>query len=224
MPEVGAGRPPDFDDEEFPRIVRVRDVLVVPSPGHRAKPDEWLQHRAVDGPVDLGNGVILERLRDDDVAEQVIHASVPRGLNHEPARQFGQLYSFWREIPEAEWDAPGMFNWDPTLAIGETLVISRLVLDNAHSWEFAGRVFDRDDRHRRIAPMLGWSDRVAFRARTTRFWFTDADAAELRSLTSTGTAASRASSPTAFTARSGKRSARSLPLPHRGGLSHRHRA
>ncbi len=49
--------------------------------------------RAIDGPVDLGNGVMLERLRADDVAEQVIHASLPRGLRHEPTRQFGQLYS-----------------------------------------------------------------------------------------------------------------------------------
>ena len=182
MPQIGVGRPPegdDWDELEFPRIVLVRDILVIPSPGHRADPEEWMQNRAVDGPVDLGNGVMLERLRDDDVAEQVIHASVPRGLNHEPVRQFGQLYSFWRAIPEAEWNDQGMFSWDSSQAIGEAVVMSRLVLDNAHSWEFAGRVFDRDNNHRTIAPMLGWDDRVAYRARATRFWFTEAEAVEL---------------------------------------------
>jgi hypothetical protein len=56
------------------------------------------------------------------------------------------------------------------------------VLDNAHGWEFAGRVLDRGDGHRTIAPLYGWDDRVAYRARTARFWFTDAEATELRQL------------------------------------------
>ena len=135
MPQIGAGRPPDadaWDESQFPRMVRVRDVLVIPSPGHRANPEECMEYHEVEGPVDLGNGVMLERLRDDDVAEQVIHASTPRGLNHEPMRQFGQLYSFWREIPEGEWNGQGMYDWDTTQAIGEAIVISRLVRDNAH--------------------------------------------------------------------------------------------
>lgn len=55
-----------------PAITMVRDVLVVPSPGHRANPDEWMKYRALDGPVDLGNGVMLERLWADDLAEEVI--------------------------------------------------------------------------------------------------------------------------------------------------------
>jgi hypothetical protein len=186
MPNIGAGRPPELegDDPGFPEIALVRDVLAIPSPGHVADPDEWMEHRAVDGPVDLGNGVMLERLRADDIAEQVIHASLPRGLRHEPTRQFGQLYSFWREIPAEEWqaDLQHMDNWDPSQALSEAVVLSRFVLDNAHGYEFAGRVFDRDDDHRRIAPLTGYDGRTAYRARRTRFWFTDADAAELRTL------------------------------------------
>ncbi len=186
MPHLGAGRPrgEDWDEPKFPEIALVRDLLVIPSPGHLADPDEWMEHRAVDGPVDLGNGVMLERLRADDLAEQVIHASLPRGLNHEPTRQFGQLYSFWREISAEEWqaDLQHMDNWDPSQALSEAVVLSRLVLDNAHSYEFAGRVFDRDDGHRWIAPLSGHDGRTAYRARKTRFWFTDADAAQLRTL------------------------------------------
>jgi Apea-like HEPN len=188
MPQIGAGRPPDADDWDepaFPEMELVRDVLVIPSPGYLAGPDEWLANRAVDTAVGLGNGVMLERIRTIDgvdLAEQVIHASVPRGLSFEPVRQFGQLYSFWREIPEAEWDGPGMFNWDTTLAIREAVGISRLVIDNGHSFEYAGRVFDRDDGHRRIAPLHAYDSRTAHRARKSRFWFTEPEAQELRTL------------------------------------------
>jgi hypothetical protein len=177
----------DANEPGLPRTATIRDVLAIASPGHRAEPEEWLAHRAVEGPIDLGNGVKLERLRGDDadLAEQVIHASVPRGLNFEPVRQFGQLYSFWREIAEEEWRADNeqsMFLWDPARAIGEAVVLSRLVLDNAHSYEFAGRVIDRTDGYRKIAPLTGYDGRVAYRARKARFWFTDAEATELRTL------------------------------------------
>src|SRR4249920_2656234 len=107
MPQIGVDRPQElggWDEPESPRITRVRDLLVIPSPGHRAQPQEWLDNPPVEEAVDLGNGVFVERLRDpnDDVAEQVIHASIPRGLHHDPTRQFGQMYSFWRDVPETE--------------------------------------------------------------------------------------------------------------------------
>jgi hypothetical protein len=185
VPQIRALGPEDVDNEdEFPRIDLVRDVLVIPSPGHRANEQEWIDDPPTDGPVDLGNGVFLQRLRgdNDDLAEQVIHASFPRGLNHDATRQFGQLYSFWREIPEAKWDGPQMFAWDPSQAITEVIALSRFVLDNAHGFEFAGRVLDRTDGRRRIAPLTGYDGRSAYRARKDRFWFTTAEAETLRAL------------------------------------------
>jgi hypothetical protein len=180
MPQIGAGRPHDpLDDDDFPRTVRVRDILVIPSPGHRADPQVWLDYRAVDAAVDLGGGVILERLSDDDVAEEVIHASFPRGLHHEAIRQFGQLYSFWREVPEDEWADQSFFNWDPAHHLSQAVAISRFVLDNAHGFEFAGRVIDRSDGRRRIAPLTGHDGRTAYRSRKDRFWFTHQEADEL---------------------------------------------
>jgi hypothetical protein len=62
------------------------------------------------------------------------------------------------------------------------VAISRLVLDNAHGFEFAGRVFDRRDGNRRIAPLTGHDGRTAYRARKTRFWLTESEANELRTL------------------------------------------
>lgn len=181
MPQIGAGRPQDLEpDEEFPRIEMVRDVLVVPSPGHRANEQDWLDNPPVAAAVDLGDGVFIERL-EQDLAEQVIEASTARGLNFEATRQFGQLYSFWREAPEAEYEA-SLFALDPSHAISEVVALSRFVLDNAHSFEFVGRVIDRSDGHRRITPLLGYDGRIAYRSRKDRFWFTTEEAGELRVL------------------------------------------
>jgi hypothetical protein len=99
MSEIGADRPDELESQEdFPRIEFVRDVLVVPSPGHRANEDDWMANPPVDAAVDLGNGVVIERI-EHELAEQVLEASTPRGLNFDAIRQFGQLYSFWREVP-----------------------------------------------------------------------------------------------------------------------------
>lgn len=185
MPEIGAGRRENLEDEEqFPQVVLVRDVLVVPSPGHRANEEEWLANPPVEEAVNLGNGVVIERLRGDDgeLPNQVMDSSSAAGLNYRPIRQFGQLYSFWREVPRDEWDGPQMHSWDTTQAIGEALALSRFVLDNAHSLEFVGRVLDRSDGHRQIACSLGYDGRIAYRARKDRFWLTTAEAEALRQL------------------------------------------
>ena len=183
-PHTGVDRFDELEDaEEFPRIQRVRDVLVVPSPGHRANEQDWLDNPAVEDAVDLGNGVFLERLRggDSELPEQVRDASTARGLNFEATRQFGQLYSFWREVPPDEHEQR-LFTWDSAQAITEVLALSRFVLDNAHSFEFVGRVIDRSDGHRLVVPLLGYDGRIAYRARKSRFWFTIDEAEELRAL------------------------------------------
>jgi hypothetical protein len=185
VPQIGFGRREDLEDEdEFPRIALVRDVLIVPSPGHLANEQDWLDNPPVEDAVDLGDGVFIERLRgeDSDLPDQVMDASSSRGLNYRPIRQFGQLYAFWRQIPREEWDGPQMHAWDPTQAIAEALALSRFVLDNAHSVEFAGRVLDRSDGHRQIACSLGYDGRIAYRVRKDRFWLTTAEAEELRQL------------------------------------------
>jgi hypothetical protein len=184
MPQIGAGRPDDLEnEEEFPRIALVRDVLVVPSPGHLANDEDWLANPPIEEATDLGDGVFIERLRGDEseLPEQVMDASTARGLNYEATRQFGQLYSLWREVPREEYDE-SWFSWDPATVIGEVLALSRFVLDNAHSFEFAGRVIDRTDGHRGIACSLGYDGRIAYRVRKDRFWLTSAEANELREL------------------------------------------
>jgi hypothetical protein len=102
-------------------------------------------------------------------------------LNLEATRQFGQLYSFWREVPEAEYEDE-RFVWDTSGAISEAIALSRFILDNAHCFEFVGRIFDRSDGHRRVVPLLGYDSRLAYRFRNDRFWMTQGEAEELRGL------------------------------------------
>jgi hypothetical protein len=158
-------------------------VLVVPSPGHRANDRDWLDHPPVEDAVDLGDGVFLERLRgdDSDVPDQVMDASSARGFHFEPIRQFGQLYAFWLEVPLDEYEEHG-YAWDPTNVVAEAIALSRFVLDNAHGFEFVGRVIDRSDGYRKIASTLSYDRRIAYRTRKDRFWLTTGDAEELRRL------------------------------------------
>jgi hypothetical protein len=184
MPQIGLSRLADIEAaDDFPQIVRVRDVLVVPSPGHRANEQDWLDNPPVEDAIDLGNGVFVERLRGDDgdLPDQVMDASSARGLNFQPVRQFGQLYSFWREVPLSEHEEQG-YAWDPTHVIVEAIALSRFVLDNGHGFEFAGRVIDRSDRHRKIACTLSYDMRSAYRVRKDRFWLTREEAEDLRGL------------------------------------------
>lgn len=170
----------DVAAEPGQEIAAVRDVLVVPSPGHHVEDDDWMNSPPAAGPVRLGNGVVVERLIDD-TADQVIAASIPAGLNFAATRQFGQLYSFWRRVPRAEYEAD-LYAWDTSRAISEAIALSRLVIDNAHCAEFAGRVIDRADGHRKIVPLLGLDGRVAYRARNDRSWLTTDEAGALRTL------------------------------------------
>ena len=55
-------------------------MLVIPSPGHRADEQAWLDYPAVEDAVDLGDGVFIERLRADDLAERrLLHGDTLHG-------------------------------------------------------------------------------------------------------------------------------------------------
>jgi hypothetical protein len=137
-----------------------------------------MEYPAVDGPVDLGNGVYLERLIDGDVAEQVIEASIAKGRKFDATRQFGPMYSFWRDVPADEYEDQ-LYAWDQTAAITEAVALSRFIRDNAHCAEFGGRVVDRGEDRRQIVPLSGLDGRSAYRVRKDRFWLTAEEAEKL---------------------------------------------
>lgn len=183
----GAARPPGGAD-----IVRVRDVLVLTgTPGadlegvdhsELATFPSWdlVKGRTDPPPIGLGRGLVLASL-DQDEAELVLTACSPRGHYFVPIRQFGQMYSFVRETDPAELD-DGRWTWDPDRVIRDALAMSRLVLDNGYSTEYAARIFDYANGEQQIMP-TPVPTQYAYRVRpTARDWLTVSEADELRDL------------------------------------------
>lgn len=162
---------------------RIRDILIVPTDARFADRPEWDTHLPAGwdtGPAALGDGITIERVTTDE-AEAVMDASGPAGKNFHATRQFGQLYAFVRAINQAEYDETH-YNWDASGALTGTIVLSRLVLDNAYCSEFAGRIVEHDGGRTQIIPLNGFEQRLAYRLRDTRFWLTDDEVDELATL------------------------------------------
>lgn len=187
IPTPGAAVPPGGGD-----IVRVRDVLVITgTPGadlegvahtELATFPTWdlREGRTDPPPIDLGRGLVLASL-DQGEAERVLTACSPRGHYFVPVRQFGQMYSFVREVDPAELD-DGRWAWDPERVVRGALAMSRLILDNGYSTQYAARIFDYASEEQQVMPSPG-PTQYAYRLRpTARDWLTTSEADELRDL------------------------------------------
>ncbi|MGH3041083.1 MAG: hypothetical protein ACRDNG_04985 [Gaiellaceae bacterium] len=166
----------------------VRDILIVPTnPDPAAAEDPvWEAHSPVaweGGAFDLGGGITIQTI-DNDEAEALMDASGPAGEHYRATRQWGQFYSFVREIGAAEYEETED-GFDAGNHLGETVALSRLVRDNFYCTEFAARVIEAPDRPRRIVPILSFENRLAYRLRNERFWLTEAEAGELAQLAAT---------------------------------------
>src|SRR4051795_10586538 len=103
-------------------VKRVRDVLVWQTNHGAGTTEDFHAHPPIDapifgregderaGPVDLGRGLMIGRL-ERDLADRVMEACTPAGVNFSPHRQFGERYSFIREVDTAEWD-DSPYAWD----------------------------------------------------------------------------------------------------------------
>jgi|GEM_PF-2479113 len=172
-----------------PPIERIRDVLVLAGDaevdqGDRSdlillptwEGDPLSGARREPEPIELGRGLRLERL-DRDEAERVLNACSPRGHFFVPVRQFGQMYSVVQEIDpvaveERRWA------WNTEGLISDALAMSRLVVDNGYSFEYAARIFDHEGGEQHVMPAS--VPQPAYRVRKTRDWLTNEEAEELR--------------------------------------------
>lgn len=68
-----------------------------------------------------------------------MNACTPRGHYFVPVRQFGQRYSFVKEVALEEL-GERHFAWDTDGTLDDTLTLSRLVRDNGYSIEYAARL------------------------------------------------------------------------------------
>jgi hypothetical protein len=183
---------PPFVGQPSPApIVRVRDVIVCPTfetqppveiEEVRAHPPVGFSFAGIaasSGPIEIGNGVNIDRLPDDD-AELVMNACSPRGHHFVPIRQFGQRYSLIRDLDPETFGSRSA--WDEDGVLWDCLSLSRLVRDNAFSTQYAARILDYADNQRRIIYALGSPAREVFRLRTNRDWLDPQEAGELSQL------------------------------------------
>lgn len=160
------------------RVAGARDVIVVPTT--HVEGDYIDQEPAGEDAVQLGERLTLERLSHEEV-ELVMNACMPRGHYFIAVRQYGQRYSFVRQVDDAALvDRP--FGWDDDHLLFYALVLSRLVRDNGHSLEFAARIVDYEDGMQQVIPVHTTRHVSTFRLRRDRDWLTAAEADELRQL------------------------------------------
>lgn len=129
-------------------------------------------------PIQLGQGVELTCLPGEQ-AERIMNACSPRGHYFHPVRQYGQRYTFRREVAREEWEAH-LYHWDRDGVLGDVLQLSRLVLDHGWSNEFGARVIVHEDGEQQIVPP--YQAFPAYRLRSGRDWLTAAEADELAEL------------------------------------------
>jgi hypothetical protein len=179
-------------------IVRVRDLIVCAGDPSNHIPIEevyahppigWERHLGMDevrapgefvDSVDLGGDIVAEEL-DRDTVELVMNACTPRGHYFVPVRQFGQRYSFVKEVPLDELEERH-FAWDTDSTLDDALTLSRLVRDNGYSTEYAARLLDYEDGQRCVVYVLHREDKAIWRLRRDREWLDAPEGRELAAL------------------------------------------
>lgn len=99
-------------------------------------------------PIPLGSDLWIRQL-DRTVANRVMEACEPAGVEFRPTRQYGQIYSFVRTSPPNA----DKFQWDPDRRLCTALALSRLVRPTATGTEYSARVrIDTDGQVVQIIP------------------------------------------------------------------------
>lgn len=158
-------------------VTAVRDVAIVPTGTDDASVAEYRDHPPAIG-FNLGHEVSIQRLSEDDY-KLLMAACVPRGHFFFAVPQWGQRYAIVRQVDLATYRAEP-YGWDPGGKLAAALALSRLVRDNAHCTEFAGRIVDHADGEQQIIPLTGFESRLAYRYSRTRDWLDATDAGALR--------------------------------------------
>jgi hypothetical protein len=173
-------------------VVQVRDVVICTASDAEVSSDESRAHPSIASPVqpffgeqesppvDLGRGLRIDRLPESE-ENLVLNACTPRGHYFAPIRQFGQMYSFVRNIDLDAWKSTP-FHWDRDGVLSDAVMLSRLVRDNSYSTALAARIADFADGEQTVVYTIGAESKVAYRLRRNRDWLDANDGAELRDL------------------------------------------
>jgi hypothetical protein len=180
-----------FTPPGHPEVTGVRDVIVcAQDPSIEIPHEEFEAHTPIafpdlyggpTEPVELGRGIRIDRMPREE-SELVMNACTPRGHYFYAIRQFGQIYSFVRDLdpetPEAQasrWD-------DAAGTLFDALSVSRLVRDNGYSTQYAARITDYEDGQKRIMYYPPSESSFVYRLRREREWLDRDEGAELRDL------------------------------------------
>ncbi len=108
---------------------------------------------------------------------------MPRDHYVVPSYQQTPLWGFEREVAMATYEEHP-FAWDNDGTLIATMKLSRLVVDNGYTPEFAARIVDHADGEQQVIPQ--WLHRLdllpSYRLRYDRDWLTAGDAAALGQL------------------------------------------
>jgi hypothetical protein len=122
------------DDEALDRL-NISDIVVVPA-NAAPHPADATHKPAGDPPILLAEHLQLIRLPWDE-AEPYMDACEPASLNYHPHRQYGQRYPFVRS--PAPRRPRSIYAFDSDGLIQTALQLSRLIVPNSHSIEYALR-------------------------------------------------------------------------------------
>jgi hypothetical protein len=125
-------------------VVAIRDVIVVPTTIVQGDYPSEDEQPAGDPAVEIADSLTLEHLSTRD-SELVMNACTQRGHYFLGVRQFGARYAFVRQVDPTVYEGERAFGWDDGNVIWFAIVLSRLIRDNAHSFEFAARIVDHED-------------------------------------------------------------------------------
>jgi hypothetical protein len=125
----------DGEPENDAVQLTITDIVVIPA-SDTPHPADDTHESAGDPPVQLTGDLALAKLPHDE-AEAYMDACEPAHLNHEPARQFGQRYSFVRtDAPTTERST---YTADLDQLIEKAIQLSRLIVPNSHGTDYALR-------------------------------------------------------------------------------------
>lgn len=163
--------------------MKYRDVAIHTNSGVFGKEDETTRFPPIQQRIALSNDIWLGQL-DLTMAKTIMETCEPRVLGTPlPVRQFAQLYTFVRELPEYS----DIYHWDDDNQLTSVVGLSRLIHPTSSGFVYAARVGYEADGVKQIFPaQISGINREAFLSpNRTRDWLTAAEASELRELVPT---------------------------------------
>lgn len=157
-------------------------MLLIPATGAGTQED-LAEHPPAGAPaVALSEYTRLERL-PPDLCRLIWSSCMPRGHFFMAEPQKGFLYAYVFDIPKHEWEQ-NRYGWDPAGELVSVLGFSRLIVNNAHTTQYAARVVEYKDGSLQVVPFSGPADAaIAFCPYPDRRdWLDVAEAAQLTDL------------------------------------------